>query len=259
VVRESNTLSENALGSPRRRQRLVPALARRCYRWADAVVAVSEGVATDLRLTTHLPAERIRTLPNPIVTPEVAALARQPLEHPWFAADAPPVILAVGRLERQKDFATLLRAFALVRHRRPGRLVVLGEGAERASLEALAVELGVAADVTFPGFVANPFAFMARAGVFVLSSRWEGMPGVLIQAMACGAPVVSTDCASGPRELLQGGRYGVLVPVGDAESLAAGITRMLDRPAPAPAKAIAPYTRDTAVSQYLSLLEGRPA
>lgn len=258
VVRESNTMSDNSRGSLRRRQRLVPSLARRCYPWADAIVAVSEGVAGDLARTTRLPTERILVLPNPIVTPELTAMAREPLSHPWFADGEPPVVLAVGRLAKQKDFPTLLRAFGLVRRRRPVRLVVLGEGPERAVLESLAEAIGVSGEVALPGFVSNPFPYMARAGVFVLSSAWEGMPGVLIQALACGAPVVATDCPSGPRELLQGGRFGRLVPVADAEALAAAIASTLDRPESAPVEAVGPYTRDAAVSRYLSVLEGVP-
>jgi glycosyltransferase involved in cell wall biosynthesis len=258
VVRESNTISVSSRGSSRWRQRLIPSLARRCYPWADGVVAVSEGAARDLARTTGLPAARIRVLPNPIVTPELAALAREPLSHPWFAAGEPPVVLGVGRLAKQKDFSTLLRAFGLVRRRRPVRLVILGEGTERAALASLAEALGVKEEVAFPGFVPNPFPYMARAGVFVLSSAWEGMPGVLIQALACGAPVVATDCESGPRELLQGGRFGRLVPVGDVAELGAAIASTLDQPRPAPQETVRPYTRDAAVARYLSVLEGTP-
>lgn len=258
VVRESNTMSDNSRGSPRWRARLIPSLARQCYPWADGIVAVSEGVARDLAHTARLPAERIRVLPNPIVTPELAAMAREPLSHPWYADGEPPVVLAVGRLEKQKDFPTLLRAFGLVRRRRPARLLILGEGTERAALESLAEAIGLKAEIALPGFVPNPFPYMARAGVFVLCSAWEGMPGVLIQALACGAPVVATDCESGPRELLQGGRFGRLVPVGDVEALTAAITSTLDHPAPAPPEAVSPYMRDFAVEQYLDVLQMVP-
>jgi glycosyltransferase involved in cell wall biosynthesis len=258
VVRESNTMSENARECPRWRQRLVPSLARRCYPWADAIVAVSGGVALDLARTTGLPADRIRVLPNPIVTPELAEMAREPLSHPWFSDGEPPVVLAVGRLAKQKDFPTLVRAFGLVLRQRPARLVILGEGTERAVLTSLAGVLGVEREVALPGFVSNPFPYMARAGVFVLSSAWEGMPGVLIQALACGASVVATDCESGPRELLRGGRFGRLVPVGDVEALAEAIASTLDQPVRAPQEAVHPYTRDAAVSRYLSVLEGTP-
>src|SRR5262249_43075680 len=146
--------------------------------------------------------------------------------HPWFRPSAPPVVLGAGRLHAQKDFPTLLRAFAQVRAKREARLMILGEAkcAEyRTELMALAAQLGIADDVMLPGFVANPFAYMARAAVFVLSSAWEGLPTVLIEALASGCPVVSTACPSGPREILENGKYGPLVPVGDDTALANAI------------------------------------
>jgi glycosyltransferase involved in cell wall biosynthesis len=254
VVREANTLSMGKGQSAN--QRLLPFLARRFYRWADEVVAVSEGVASDLTRTAKLSPERVHVLHNPIVTPELLALARADLDHPWFTAGAPPVVLAVGRLSRQKDFPTLLRAFASRRHR-SARLMILGEGSERPGLEALVKSLGLTADVALPGFVENPFAYMARAGVFVLSSAWEGMPGVLIQALACGAPVVATDCESGPREVLQDGRVGRLVPVGDASALAQAIDSTLAEPRrPLPDGVLDRFTQDSAVTGYLRVLWG---
>jgi glycosyltransferase involved in cell wall biosynthesis len=143
---------------------------------------------------------------------------------------SPPVVLGAGRLEAQKDFPTLLKAFARVRAVREARLILLGEGKDRPLLEALAQDLRVAENVELPGFVENPFAYMARATVFVLSSTYEGLPGVLIQAMACGCPVVSTDCPSGPAEILAGGAYGPLAPVGDDRALAQAILAQLDAP-----------------------------
>jgi glycosyltransferase involved in cell wall biosynthesis len=236
---------------------VIPSLARWCYPWADEIVAVSEGAARDLARLTGLSPERIRVLPNPIVTPELTAMAGGPLGHPWFAPGQPPVILAVGRLAKQKDLPTLISAFASVREQRPARLMILGEGPERARLESLVESVGARDDVALPGFVANPFPYMAKAGVFVLSSAWEGMPGVLIQALACGATVVASDCESGPRELLQGGRFGRLVPVGNVPALAAAIMSTLDRPPHyALHEAISPYTREAAVEQYLHVLQG---
>ena len=256
IVREANTLSVAARGSTGLRDRLLPRLVRWFYPLADTIVAVSEGVARDLGRTAGIPAHRIQLLHNPVVTDDLAARAAEPLDDPWFAAGAPPVVLGVGRLERQKDFATLIRAFARVRAGRAARLVVLGEGRERAQLEALIRQLGLEGDVRLPGFVANPFAYMARAGVFVLSSAWEGMPGALIQALACGAPVVSTDCESGPREIL-GTRHGRLVAVGDTEAMAEAIGASLDGPrCPADAAVLRPFTVDVAVERYLRLLGG---
>jgi glycosyltransferase involved in cell wall biosynthesis len=219
-------------GSPRQRP-----LLRRAYLEADAIVAVSDGVANDLATYAGIPRERIRTVYNPVVGPDLIARAREPLNHPWFAPGQPPVILGAGRLDPQKDFATLIRAFARVRARRAARLVILGadgppELGYTADLKAMPGALGVAQDVAMPGFVENPYAFMARASNFVLSSTYEGLPGVLIQALACGCPVVSTDCPSGPREILDHGRFGPLVPVGDDAALARAIEQVLDNPLP---------------------------
>jgi glycosyltransferase involved in cell wall biosynthesis len=253
IVREANTLGV----STRRgslRNRLMPWLVRMCYPWADQIVAVSEGVAASVLDMTGLPPSKVRVLPNPIVTPELKARAAEPLDHPWFLAGAPPVILGVGRLVGQKDFPTLIRAFAAVRAQRAARLIILGEGADRPRLESLVRDLGVSADTQLPGRTPNPFSYMARAAVFVLSSAWEGMPGVLIQALACGAPVVATDCESGPREVLAGGKFGGLVPVGDHAALARAITAALDAPRKTlPPEVLEPYTDEASVESYLNL------
>jgi glycosyltransferase involved in cell wall biosynthesis len=203
---------------------------RRFYPWADALSAVSDGVADDLARVCGMPREKIVTTWNPVVTPALFEAAAQPLEHPWFRPGEPPVVLGVGKLRPQKDFATLIDAFAKVRAKRPARLMILGEGPEEGRLRVRARRLDVSADTALEGFAANPFAMMARAAVFALSSAWEGLPSVLIQAMACGCPVVSTDCPSGPSEILAGGVHGPLVPVGDSDALAAAILRLLDAP-----------------------------
>src|SRR5574337_995620 len=204
--------------------------ARHFYPWADAIISISNGVADDVARVTGLPRERIAMIYNPVVTPELQEKLRAPLDHPWFAPGSPPVLLAVGRLVAQKDFPTLLKAFARVRAVRKARLIILGEGKKRAELEMLARKLGVAADVDLPGFVLNPFPYMMRASVFVLSSAWEGFGMVVAEAMACGCPVVSTDCPSGPAEILDGGTYGPLVPVGDDAALAKAILSVLETP-----------------------------
>src|SRR5690606_29880659 len=154
---------------------------------------------------------------------ELDELAKADPGHRWFAAGQPPVVLGVGSLTPRKDFATLVEAFAELRRRRPARLIVLGEGPERARLERLVDDLGLSDDVDLPAFTRNPFAYMSRAAVYVLSSNLEGLPGSLIQALACGCPSVATDCPSGPREILQDGRVGPLVDVGDAGAMAAAI------------------------------------
>ena len=229
VVSVHSTLSITAQHAPQMRGRVMPFFVRRFYPWADKVVAVSKGVAEDLIECTGLPRERIQVIYNPVVTPEINSLAESPLDHPWFVSGKVPVVLGVGRLAAEKDFPTLIRAFARARKQRGARLVILGEGEERPNLEALIRELGLGADVALPGFVDNPYAYMARAAVFVLSSAWEGFGNVLVEAMAVGTPVVSTDCPGGPAEILDGGKYGSLVPVGDVAALAGAVSAALDK------------------------------
>src|SRR5262245_44627700 len=230
VVSERNTLSVRALRSSERSLRALPGMIRRFYPWADAVTAVSDGVADDLARITGIPRAEIATTWNPVVSPAIAEAAARPLDHPFFRPGEPPVVLGAGKLRPQKDFGTLLDAFAKVRAARPARLVILGEGPQAGSLRVRARRLGISADVSLEGFVSNPFAYMARAGVFALSSAWEGLPAVLIQAMACGCPVASTECPSGPAEILEKGALGPLVPVGASAALAAAILRLLDAP-----------------------------
>ena len=256
VVSERNTLSVAARNSAHRSTRWMPALVRRVYPLADAVVAVSPGVWDDLVTGCGLAPELVHVLPNPVVTPELLRMRDEPVGHPWLADRSVPVVLAVGRLVPQKDFALLVDAFAEVRRTRPARLVILGEGPLRTELEGQAETLGIARDVSLPGFWANPYPAMAAADVFVLSSRWEGSPGVLIEAMACGAPVVATDCPSGPRQVLDDGRHGRLVPVGDRAALVAAVTDALAGRVPRPpAESWAPYQQATAVAACLDLLE----
>jgi len=228
AVRESTTPSIALQFSPRKQ--FMEQCIRTLYPKADIIVAVSQGIAEDLMQNYGVPEEKVKVIFNPVVTEELFDMALEDVSHPWFEQEHSPVILAVGRLTMAKDYPTLFRAFSLVRQVRPAKLLILGEGEERANLERLAVELGIQKDVSMPGFVDNPFAFMAKASVFVLSSAWEGFPNVLVEALACGCPVVATDCRSGPREILDNGRYGRLVPVGDYEALAKAILETLDNP-----------------------------
>jgi len=257
VVSERNTLSVSSKTSRSRRQRALPSLSKRYYRWADSVVAVSQGVADDLTEKLGLSRDLVRVIHNPVITPELLEQANEVLDHPWFAQDEPPVVLGAGRLGPQKDFATLIRAFAAVRKVRPARLVLLGEGPDRPQLEALVRELGLQQDVQLPGFVANPYAYMRQSGVFVLASKYEGLPGVLIEALASGAQVVSTDCPSGPREILHDGTFGRLVPVGDSRAMSDAILDSLNNPRqPAPAECLRPFLPETVIHQYLDALNG---
>jgi glycosyltransferase involved in cell wall biosynthesis len=260
VVRTGTTVSRD-LATHAWWQRQVQRFSmRRFYPWADGIVVPSRGAALDLAEVSGLAPQRIRVIPNPIVTPALAELAQASVDHPWlqFPVQSPaiPVILGVGELCARKDFGTLICAFALVRRERPARLVILGKGRQRETLEALARELGVGADVSLPGFVHNPYPYMKRASVFVLSSVYEGFGNVLVEALATGTPVVATDCPSGPREILEDGRYGHLVPVGDVQGLARGILDTLAHP-PEPAllaQAAEPYRVEGSATRYLATL-----
>ncbi|MBN2331475.1 MAG: glycosyltransferase [Deltaproteobacteria bacterium] len=212
----------------KRRVKDLPRVCRRFYPQADAIVAVSQGVADDLAQVLDFPVDNITTIYNPVVSPALESLAAEPLEHPWFIGEGPPVVITVGGFKVAKDHATLLKAVAIVRSQRPLRLVMLGEGKLQETIAQLAEELHIAEDVDMLGFVDNPYKYMARASLFVLSSIYEGLPTVMVEALACGCPVVSTDCPSGPAEILDHGRYGRLVPVQDEHALALAILSALD-------------------------------
>ena len=199
------------------------------YKKADYIIAVSEGVADSLINTLKIPKEKIKVIYNPIFDKSITEKAKQKVFHPFFQDKRYQIILGVGRLARVKDFPTLIKAFHSIKTDSM-RLMILGEGRERKELENLVQELGLEEYVSMPGFVENPYAYLAKASVFVLSSKCEGLPNVLIEAMACGTTVVSTDCPGGPYEILEGGKYGKLVPVGDIAKLAEAISDSLKTP-----------------------------
>jgi len=232
------------------------------YRRVDTLIAVSEGVRQDILQITNLAPSQVRVVRNPVITPQLSEQAALPCDHPWLTSIRDtPVIVAAGRLTHQKDFPTLLRAFARLRTERCCRLLILGEGGDRGTLLTLAEQLGIRHDVDLPGFRANPYPYLAAANLFVLSSRWEGSPNVLTEALALGTPVVATDCPSGPRELLAGGRYGALVTPGDVSALASAMGATLDQPLPAATlrQAVADYTIDQAAAGYLQALTLPPS
>lgn len=226
------------------------------YPYADAVVAVSQGVANDLLRYVKIDQSRLHVIYNPVIDAEVFKKAEEPVEHPWLVSKTAPVVLGVGRLTAQKDFATLLQAFALLRRRIDAKLIILGEGEERESLVRLSRQLEIAEHVDMPGFVKNPSAYMARADVFVLTSRWEGFANVLVEAMCLGTPVVSTDCPYGPSEILKGGALGRLCRVGDPQAIAQAISEVLRNPPPPIGRQEwVQYTTEYAVDRYLQLVE----
>ena len=242
------------------RARLIPYIARWCYGWADGIIAVSRGVADDLSNTIGLSRKKISVIYNPVIIPEIFKMAKEPVEHPWFNVGEPPVVLSVGRLTKQKDYPTLLYAVSQVITECPIRLIILGEGNERFVLEAMVRDLGLEDVVSFFGFAKNPYAYMSKAAVFVLSSAWEGFGNVLVEAMAVGTPVVATNCPNGPAEILENGKYGRLVPVGNTKALAEGIIATLDCSS-ADIEALGhrakEFSYEVAADQYLEVLHAR--
>lgn len=252
VVSERNSLTAQRDGF---KSRVVMSLMRWLYPSADMVVAVSQAMAKELITELGLPTEKVTSIPNPVDIAAIQQKAEERPTHEWLAAGHPPLLLAVGRLEAQKDYPTLLAAFSELRTRQDARLVILGEGSQRSALEQDIVRLGLSDDVELAGFTENPFAWMKACDLFVMSSRHEGFPNVLVQAMACGAKVVSTDCPTGPDEILEDGRWGRLVPVGDAGALAQAMIEGVDDAMPPDVGARAQKFRsEQAISSYFGAL-----
>lgn len=233
----------------------------RMLRWlypkSDAIVAASLGTARDVSELTQVPIKQIQVIYNPVITPEIFQKSQEQIDHPWFQPGEPPVLLGVGRLVSQKDFFTLIEAFAKVRANRTARLMILGEGEQRSQLKTRIRQLGLEQDVALPGFTENPYAYMAKAALFILSSRFEGFGNVVAEALACGVPVVSTDCPSGPSEILEEEKYGKLVPIADPAAMATAILDTLDTPIDAELlkQRSLKFERDLIVDQYLTLVE----
>ena len=235
-------------------------MAKTLYPAADAIVAVSNGVAGEAARILEVPAEKIRTIYNPISPAAIWRLAQEPLTHPWFSDGQPPVILTAGRQTPAKDYRTLVEAFALACQKRRARLAIAGSFSESYKSDILshARTLGVEQDMQFLGFDENLFRYMRRAGLFALSSRWEGLPMVLLEALACGTPVASADAPYGPGEILEGGKWGKLAPVGDAPALSQAMVEILegDRPPEGALKRRASdFSRERAADAYIELFE----
>lgn len=230
-------------------------IAHMFYPFADNIVAVSKGTAQDLAKVIQIDPATITCIYNPIVSDGLIESGQAPVDHPWFHDPEVPVVIGVGRLEHQKDFGTLITAFAKVRRQMRCRLVILGDGSEREMLTRMIAGLGLADDVAMPGFAPNPHAYTAKASLFVLSSRFESLANVVIEAMALGTPVIATDCPSGPAEALDHGRFGKLVRVEDPDMLADAMLDILGkRPAPVPKSWLEQFTTRFSANRYLELL-----
>lgn len=262
ILREANTPSVLVRHATSFRQRIIPGLLRLLKPHIRRIVAVSEGSADDLAGFYGVERSRIVVIANPVITADLADRAAQDPGHRWLGDAGLRVILAVGRLSKQKNYEMLLRSFASLSSPETTRLIVLGEGPERGALESLASSLGIDERVDLPGFVDNPFAYLANADVYVLSSDYEGLPATLIQALACGCTAVSTDCPSGPREILRDGEFGRLVPVGDVAALAEAVEAALadcadhsEHAGPPATGHLQRYEEEGAVDRYLRAIE----
>lgn len=254
-IREASTPSRALRRHHRLQKRITARLLPLAYRYADGVIAISEGVYNDLTRRFHLPPHKVHLIHNPVPLKKIRTLMLEPIAHPWFEDASAPVILSVGNLRRAKDYPTLLRAFARVREHLPAHLLIIGEGEERPRLERTIELLNLREVVQMPGFDPNPFRYMHRAKLFVLSSIYEGFPNVLVQALVCGCPVVSTDCESGPRDILKGGAYGRLTPPGDSDALADAIVESFAHPCASPPQEwLEQFDEDHVAEQYLKLL-----
>ena len=253
-VRETNWIKAN------RSDRNQPFFFRFAYRFvrlvyplADGVIAVSQKMADSLKSEEHIPDNKIHVIFNPVITSGVFSMAKERPDHPWFHEKSVKIILSAGRLAPQKDFPTLIKAFSRIKADNSCKLVIIGDGKEKGNLQNLIDSLQMNGKIDLAGFQSNPYSFMANCNLFVLSSLWEGSPNVLVEAMACGATVVSTNCPSGPDEILEKGKYGKLVPPGNVDELAAAITYSMQNPA-YPSVMISRaelYSAKTSASKYL--------
>jgi len=256
ILTEHNVISAISSDAPMARTRMTPFFVRNLYPSADELVAVSQGAAKDLALTMGKRAPNIRVIYNPVFGPDFWKRTAEPLNDSRIEGDSRPTILAVGRLHYHKDYPTLLRAVAILRRSVDAKLVFLGDGEERGALETSSRELQIADAVSFLGTIRNPLPYMKHARVLALSSVVEALPTVLIEALAVNLPIVATDCPTGPREILEGGKYGTLVPVGDSELMAVALGAVLQKPQKpeVPAEALERFQHRHVIAQYLELM-----
>jgi len=257
VICQHNTLSSETKTFGNWQHRLLPSLYRKYAKQARSIVAVSEGVADDMSTCAGIRRSRISVIHNPVVSPDFGRLAAQDISHPWFLEPAGKVFVAVGRLVPQKDFSTLISAFSKMHPGLNAKLLILGEGPLLQELVELARSLGISDRVDFVGFQPNPLPYLRQACALVMTSRFEGFGNVLVEALACGTPVISTECPHGPAEILEHGRFGTLVPVGDACAVAEAMARVItDRPDPRVLKIRASaFSTEGATAKYLALFQ----
>ncbi|MEY8099702.1 glycosyltransferase [Falsihalocynthiibacter sp. S25ZX9] len=257
VVGERNSLASWAIESRGIKRRIRNFLVRALYPKADAIFGNSYRMSEEISTYLSLDPRKVRTIYNPLSIEMIARKAEPLPTHPWIANKSCPVVIGAGRLTEQKDFGTLISAFAEFRKHQPARLIIFGDGPDRDVLQEKCRQLGVSDNVDFPGFSSELHSALKRADIFVLSSRWEGLPNILLEAIACGVSVVSTDCPTGPAEILGDGQWGRLCPVGDVACLANAMTAALVDPITVlPEEALAAFDPEMVLEAYLEVLFG---
>ncbi|WP_198265523.1 glycosyltransferase [sulfur-oxidizing endosymbiont of Gigantopelta aegis] len=256
IVTEHIALSSFIESVPKRKKKLLP-LIKLLYPLANNIVAVSDGVKNDLSDIASIENKKITTIFNPVITPEILEKMRLPAEHSWLNSKKDYKLLAVGRLSKQKDFITLIKAISILKNEIPIKLIILGEGKERKALASLIVEQNLSDTIDLHGFVDNPFSFMSNSDLFVLSSTLEGLPTVLLEALAANCNIVSTDCPFGPSEILKNGKYGKLVPMNNPTKLADAIrSSYFEKSANDEGKQYAlQFNLEKASTEYIELIE----
>lgn len=255
IISERNPPSQTLNNNHKLRKVTILSLMKICYPHADAITSLSNGVAKDLAACIDIDSRNIQTIYNPVYNSKLVGMMNEEVHHRWFENNDLKTVIGVGTLKPQNDFSTLISAFSMVIKRRDARLIIVGEGEQRNELETLVQRLGLEQVVELPGQINNPFPYMKEASLFVSSSAWEGFGNVIVEAMACGCPVVATDCLSGPREILQDGEYGPLVPVGQPDKMADAIITTLDNP-PSSKKLVEraqTFSADRITKEYISL------
>lgn len=254
VISEHSTISEKILNAENIKGKyIIPFLMKVTYPWATKIVSVSKGVADDLAQTIRINRQNIDVIYNPVIEDQMFDMANEPISHRWFEGDI-PVIMGIGRLIKVKNFSLLIKAFTKVRKNRKCKLIILGEGEKRPQLKKLVKNLNMESEVALPGFYDNPYAYLSRADLFVLSSNVEGLPTVLIEALAFEIPVVSTDCPSGPEEILENGKWGTIVPRNNVEAMAKAMDKGLNsKPTNSKERAMH-FTVERAVQKYSKLI-----
>lgn len=256
VIRMGMSIEGKTGEMPKKRRQKTIASMKFWYRFADSVIVPSLGLGVEMKKLVQIDETKLHVINNPVVTEKLKKLSLQSIDEVWLKQKKYPLILAVGSLEKRKDFTTLIKAFAMLLSQKQARLIILGEGKERSNLTQLVEKLGVAEQVKLPGFRQNPYAYMKKADLFVLSSLREGSGAVLVEALACGTPVVSTACPVGPDEILQQGKLGKLVSTGDIKGLSEAMLETLLNPLPEQQllEGAEAFRSDLSARQYLKAL-----